>query len=177
VVAVTSVAPGDFLSLAADTLFSPRFAGDGSLVLGEVMQASPSAGSYPSGAGTLAYVTFAPLGTAGSSEITLTDANLVGPAGEGIPAAVTVGGRITVEAAPSAEQTAAVEQSAALMAQLGGADGDGTGALGGLLDGLPDVSLPALGNTLIWLGLLAIAILVAVVAWAIGRRPTRRADR
>ena len=172
IVAVTSVAPGEFLNLAADTVFSPHFAGDGRLVLAEVLQASPSTGSYPSGNGTLAYVTFAPLGSSGSTEITLTDANLVGPAGEGLPAAVTVGGRITVEAAPPAEQTAAVEQATALAAQLGSTEGGGAGGLGSrLADSLPQVSVPALGNTLIWVGLLAVAVLVAVAAWAIGRRP------
>jgi len=169
-VAVTSVAPGDLLSRAGETVFTPRFVGVGRLALGEVLPAPSPAAALPSGEGALAFVTFAPLGATAAAAVTLTDANLVGPAGEGMPAARTVAGQITVAAVPPEPQIqAAAAQATALATQLGHA---GSGRAARWPAELPAVEdLPRPGGNAIWLGLLALALLVVALGWYVGREP------
>lgn len=172
VVAVTAVAPGDFLSSAGGTVFTPRFLDEGRLVVGEVLEGASPTSIQPSGDGALAYVTLAPLGTTGAAALTLSDANLVGPAGEGLPAAVTTGGEITVAvSAPEAQQTAALAQATALATELGVAPGAPAFAIPSMED------LPEPSSTGIWIGLLLLAALVVAAGWYVGREPdTRRGD-
>lgn len=172
VLAVTAVAPGDFLSSAGGTVFTPRFLDEGRLVVGEVLEGAPPSGVQPSGEGALAYVTFAPLGTTGAAAVTLADANLVGPAGEGLPAAVTTGGEVTVAVtAPEAQQTAALAQATALATQLGVAPGAPAFEIPSMED------LPEPSSTGIWVGLLFLAALVVAAGWYVGRDPGgRRGD-
>jgi hypothetical protein len=171
VVALTSVAPGDFLASAGQVEFTPQFTAEGVLHVTATLLSAPAGGSYPSGSGTLALVTFAPLGVSSSTAVTLSGASLVGADGQEMAASGALAGQVTVmEPAPPAEQTAAVAQATALASELGEAPGQGGGA-GGVLSGLTRPNLPRPGSTAIWLGLLAAAVLLALVSWAVGRRP------
>jgi hypothetical protein len=174
VVAVTAVAPGDFLARGGETLFTPRFTGPGSMVVGEVLPDAPAADALPSGDGALAYVTLAPLAADTASALGLTDANLVGLGGEGIPIGVTVAGEAAVVGAPPAAQaTAAVAQATALATELGSA----SPRLPVEIADLGEMELPEASSTAIWLGLLGLALAIVGIGWFVGRGGTAGGDR
>jgi hypothetical protein len=122
---------------------------------------------WPQGNGSIAQVTFAPIAQNPSSPLTLSDAGLVSP--DNTPIAVTTrAGFIGIPAVPPpAVQTQSVASATAFAATTP-STGSGTGPALSAVTGAVGAHAPILG----WLMALAIGMAVALVGWALGRRPT-----
>jgi hypothetical protein len=128
-------------------------------------------GIWPEGDGTLAQVTFAPVGV-GSSLVTLENVALQDATGQPVSTLPQSGQVVVAQPPPAAVQTQAAAQAAALTRPVAGA-------------ALPDVAavtrdvtarVRAAGWTLGWILLLLLALLVVGVGWYLGRRPPEPTD-
>jgi hypothetical protein len=166
VVAVTAIEDGGFLSATGGTVeFVPQFGANGTLIVRAEVSGLAAGDELPSGYGSLARVTLAPLAAGGPSPLGLARASLTGENGEAVAIGRTVGGEVTVvQTPPESVQTEAVAQATALAASL--PTGGGTS----LIPEMPDIG--GASAEIIWMGLFVLAVAVAGAGWLIGRRPT-----
>jgi len=165
-VVVTAVTPGSLITGVGGTLqvSGPDLDRPGQLRYGAAVADTTT---WPQGSGTLAQVTFAPIGQSDFVTLSFVEATLVDANGQTINA-VTRDGSLAVPVAPApAVQTQSVAAATA-MTPATPAPGSGGSDLTADVKGF----IAAFGPTAVWLVAIVVGLAIAAVGWSLGRRPT-----